>query len=108
MELATQVLTEKPRKAYYWRLFATATAFALFGLGGLCLRVLVFPLLSCLPGDAKQHQRRARHTISCLSGRDERREAGHVGEVIAGVLGVGIDLDAVLFLDRQAQFQGVD
>jgi hypothetical protein len=44
---------------------------------------------------------------SCLFCRDERRKARHVGEVIAGVLGVGVDLDAVLFLDRQAQFQGV-
>ena len=66
MELATQVVNDKPRDAYYWRLFATAASFFLFGVGGLCLRLLVFPLLSCLPGDAKQHQRRARHTISCL------------------------------------------
>lgn len=50
MELATQTLTDKPRDAYYWRLFATAASFVLFGLGGLCLRLLVFPLLSCLPG----------------------------------------------------------
>lgn len=50
MELATQTLTDKPRDAYYWRLFATAASFTLFGLGGLCLRLLVFPLLSCLPG----------------------------------------------------------
>lgn len=50
MELATQALNDKPRDAYYWRLFATAASFALFGFGGLCLRLLVFPLLSCLPG----------------------------------------------------------
>ena len=66
MELATQALTHKPRDAYYWRLFATAASFALFGFGGLCLRLLVFPLLSCLPGDATKHRRRARHTISWL------------------------------------------
>ena len=66
MELATQTLTDKPRDAYYWRLFATAASFVLFGLGGLCLRLLVFPLLSCLPGDAQQHQRRARLTIGRL------------------------------------------
>jgi hypothetical protein len=34
---------------------------------------------------------------SCLFGRDESRKAGHVGKVIAGVFGVGVDLDAVLF-----------
>ncbi|MCZ2982591.1 1-acyl-sn-glycerol-3-phosphate acyltransferase, partial [Acinetobacter baumannii] len=33
---------------------------------GLCLRLLVFPVLSCLPGSADKHQRRARHTISKL------------------------------------------
>ncbi|MGH8451328.1 lysophospholipid acyltransferase family protein [Pseudomonas sp.] len=66
MELATQALTHKPRDAYYWRLFATAASFALFGVGGLCLRLLVFPLLGCLPGSAETHRRRARHTISKL------------------------------------------
>ncbi|MDB1108703.1 lysophospholipid acyltransferase family protein [Pseudomonas extremaustralis] len=66
MELATQAMTAKPRDAYYWRLFATAASFALFGFGGLCLRLLVFPLLSCLPGNADKHRRRARHMISWL------------------------------------------
>lgn len=59
-------MTDKPRDAYYWRLFATAASFVLFGVGGLCLRLLVFPLLGCLPGSAEKHQRRARHTISKL------------------------------------------
>ncbi|OOH82810.1 1-acyl-sn-glycerol-3-phosphate acyltransferase [Pseudomonas koreensis] len=66
MDLATQPVTEKNRDAYYWRLLATAASFALFGLGGLCLRVLVFPLLGCLPGDALAHRRRARQTVSRL------------------------------------------
>lgn len=66
MELAAQALTGKHRNAYYWRLFATAASFALFGVGGLCLRLLVFPLLYCLPGDAQRHRQRARHTISWL------------------------------------------
>jgi 1-acyl-sn-glycerol-3-phosphate acyltransferase len=65
MELATQPLS-KSRDAYYWRLFATATSFALFGLGGLCLRLVIFPLLSLLPGTPCDHQRRARRTISRL------------------------------------------
>ena len=42
MELATQVVNDKPRDAYYWRLFATAASFFVFGVGGLCLRLLVF------------------------------------------------------------------
>ncbi|NBA93996.1 1-acyl-sn-glycerol-3-phosphate acyltransferase [Pseudomonas sp. R5(2019)] len=65
MDMAAQPLNRR-RDAYYWRLLATALSFSLFGLGGLCLRVLVFPLLSCLPGDTRAHQRRARHTISWL------------------------------------------
>ncbi|WP_347903480.1 lysophospholipid acyltransferase family protein [Pseudomonas purpurea] len=66
MELATQPVTGKPRDAYYWRLFATAMSFALFGVSGLCLRLVIFPLLSCLPGDAHTHRQRARRTVSRL------------------------------------------
>lgn len=65
MELATDLLSKR-RDAYYWRLLATALCFALFGLGGLCLRLLIFPLLNCLPGHAEQRRQRARHTISRL------------------------------------------
>jgi hypothetical protein len=66
MDLATQPVTEKNRDAYYWRLLATAASFALFGLGGLCLRLLVFPLLGCLPGDALQHRSaHGRPSVGC-------------------------------------------
>lgn len=34
------------RSQYYWRLFATAVSFSLFGLGGLVLRLLLLPLLT--------------------------------------------------------------
>ena len=64
MDLATQPLTEKSRDAYYWRLLATAASFALFGLGGLCLRLVIFPVLNCLPGDPQTHRLRARRTVS--------------------------------------------
>jgi 1-acyl-sn-glycerol-3-phosphate acyltransferase len=47
-------------------LLTTALSFALFGLGGLCLRLFVFPVLAWLPGDSCSHQRRARRTISRL------------------------------------------
>ena len=46
--------------------FATGLSFALFGIGGLCLRVLVFPLLALLPGDAITRRSRARQTVSRL------------------------------------------
>jgi len=44
-----------------WRVFATGLSFALFGLGGLALRVLVFPMLAlCVRGqDARVHAARA-------------------------------------------------
>ncbi len=66
MDLATQPLSAKSRNAYYWRLLATGLSFALFGIGGLCLRLVIFPLLACLPGDAASHSRRARRTVSRL------------------------------------------
>ncbi len=66
MDLATQPVTGKHRDAYYWRLIATAASFALFGLGGLCLRLLVFPLLAWWPGDAQAHRQRARRTVGRL------------------------------------------
>ncbi|MBB1518135.1 lysophospholipid acyltransferase family protein [Aquipseudomonas guryensis] len=54
-----------PRSApYLWRLFATAASFSLFGIGGVLLRVLVFPLLSLLPGDALTRRTRARAVVS--------------------------------------------
>ncbi|HEX8776740.1 MAG TPA: lysophospholipid acyltransferase family protein [Rhodanobacter sp.] len=63
MELATYPLSQR-RDAWAWRLVATGASFALFGLGGLLLRVLVLPLLACLPGDALARRRRARAAIS--------------------------------------------
>ena len=65
MELATQPVSAR-RDAYAWRLIATAISFALFGIGCLCLRLVIFPLLSCLPGDAMRQRERARFTISRL------------------------------------------
>lgn len=65
VDLATDPLSKR-RDAYYWRLLATALSFALFGVVGLCLRLVFFPLLSCLPGDVQRHRSRARRTISWL------------------------------------------
>jgi len=47
-----------------WRWLATAISFVLFGLGGVLLRVCVFPLLTLLPGDTLTHRRRARALVS--------------------------------------------
>jgi len=49
--------------AWAWRLLATGLSFTLFGLGGLLLWALVFPLQRVLGGDAETRQRRARLTV---------------------------------------------
>lgn len=69
MDLATDPLNAgaRPlgrRDLWLWRLLATGASFALFGLGGLCLRLLILPALACLPGDAAARRRRARAAIS--------------------------------------------
>lgn len=46
---------------YYWRLAATGGCFAAFGIGGLALSVLVFPILLLTPG--KSRSRHARWII---------------------------------------------
>ncbi len=64
MDLATDTVKPKRRDAYHWRLFATALSFAIFGIGGVILRVVVYPLLTLLPGDAIDHRRRSRAATS--------------------------------------------
>ncbi len=39
---------------YYWRLLATGLSFSAFGLGGIFLRTLVFPVLGLLAADQRQ------------------------------------------------------
>ncbi|MBW8897541.1 MAG: 1-acyl-sn-glycerol-3-phosphate acyltransferase, partial [Massilia sp.] len=46
-----------------WRVLATGLSFALFGLGGLLLRVLVFPLLALCIADPAARVRAARATV---------------------------------------------
>lgn len=63
MELAADRLSGRRTDFYLWRLIATALSFIFFGIGGVLLRVLVFPILAWLPGDALAHRRRARAAI---------------------------------------------
>ena len=65
MELATQPVSTR-QHAWYWRLIATAISFGLFGLGCLGLRLIIFPVLSCLPGNTARRRERARATVSRL------------------------------------------
>jgi 1-acyl-sn-glycerol-3-phosphate acyltransferase len=46
-----------------WRIFATGLSFAVFGVGGLLLRVLVFPLLNVLVRQPERRVRAARDII---------------------------------------------
>ncbi|WP_296269584.1 lysophospholipid acyltransferase family protein [Pseudomonas sp. UBA6323] len=64
MDLVTQRGLSAYSPPYAWRLIATALSFALFGIGGVLLRVLVFPVLGLLPGDLLQRRTRARAVVS--------------------------------------------
>jgi 1-acyl-sn-glycerol-3-phosphate acyltransferase len=64
MDLVTQRGLSQYSPPYAWRLVATALSFALFGVGGVLLRLLVFPLLSLLPGDTLRRRSRARAVVS--------------------------------------------
>ena len=51
------------RISYYWRLFATALCFTVFGVSAALCGMLVFPLMRLLPGDPGAHRRRVRATF---------------------------------------------
>jgi 1-acyl-sn-glycerol-3-phosphate acyltransferase len=51
---------------HIWRLIGTGLSFALFGLFGLVLGLVVFPLLRLITRDAETRQRRARQLIGAL------------------------------------------
>ena len=63
MDLAADELKFHKGDFYLWRLVATGLSFLLFGIGGLLLRLLWFPLLSLLPGGRLAHRRRVRAAI---------------------------------------------
>lgn len=48
---------------HVWRLFATGLSFALFGLGGLVLAAMVFPVIRLVVHDPDQRAAVAQHTI---------------------------------------------
>lgn len=56
-----QNLTQKLQ--YGWRLFATGFSFFSFGMGGLLLWGVVFPILSILPGSPRQRQCRGQRVL---------------------------------------------
>ena len=48
---------------YYWRLFATAIAFSLFGIGGAVMPLLALPVFYLLPGGLTERQVRTRKLV---------------------------------------------
>jgi 1-acyl-sn-glycerol-3-phosphate acyltransferase len=51
------------RLNYYWRLFATGLGFTLFGLGGLAIGFVLFPLIHLLTLDKRQAQKRCQYVV---------------------------------------------
>ncbi|WP_031433991.1 lysophospholipid acyltransferase family protein [Methylomarinum vadi] len=53
----------RKRLDYAWRLFSTGLSFSVFGLGGVILWFLVFPLLHIVPGNRREKMLRARKCV---------------------------------------------
>jgi 1-acyl-sn-glycerol-3-phosphate acyltransferase len=49
--------------AFFWRTFATAFCFFIFGFTSLILGVVIFPMLALLPGSRHTHGERVRKTL---------------------------------------------
>ena len=58
----TQLVLGK-KMNYYWRLFVTGFSYSVFGLGGVFLWLIVFPLLSFMPGSQQQKTQRAQKSV---------------------------------------------
>lgn len=48
---------------YFWRLFATGFSFVVFGLGGIVLWLIVFPIISLLSSEQDKKQQRAQKSV---------------------------------------------
>jgi 1-acyl-sn-glycerol-3-phosphate acyltransferase len=64
-ELIPATLDERlPRRdAYYWRLFVTALAFCLFGLGALVVGLVLLPLVKLIPAPRERRRARVRRVV---------------------------------------------
>lgn len=63
VNIADRSASSARRDRYWLRLLATATAFSLFGVGGLVLRFILFPPLKLLYRDPAVRQRKARDMV---------------------------------------------
>lgn len=55
----------RERLGHAWRVFGTGLSFLAFGVGGLLLRLLWFPLLQVCVRDPQRRRRLARRTVQC-------------------------------------------
>ncbi|UPG93325.1 lysophospholipid acyltransferase family protein [Luteibacter aegosomatissinici] len=62
MDLAADT-TKRRADAWAWRFVFTALSFALFGVGGLVLRIFVLPVVMHWPAPLEVRRRRARRTV---------------------------------------------
>lgn len=53
----------KKKINYYWRLFATGLSFTLFGIGGVILWIVIFPLLNLIPTDKLNKIKRSQRCV---------------------------------------------
>ena len=49
---------------YIWRLFGTAVSFVVYGIGGIILSIIVFPLIAAFSKDKETRTRRVRSLLS--------------------------------------------
>jgi 1-acyl-sn-glycerol-3-phosphate acyltransferase len=83
------------RQTYLWRIFLTGTCFVLFGIGGVILGLLVFPMLLLLPGDAARRRARTRGLV--------QRSFRLFVAVMSGLRGLGYDFEGRERLGRPGQ-----
>jgi 1-acyl-sn-glycerol-3-phosphate acyltransferase len=53
----------KKKFNYYWRLFATALSFIFFGVGGVILWIVIFPILNLIPADKQNKTKRSQRCV---------------------------------------------
>jgi 1-acyl-sn-glycerol-3-phosphate acyltransferase len=83
------------RHTYVWRLLVTGSCFALFGLGGLLLGLLVFPAMLMLPGGPSRRRARTRAIV--------QRSFRLFVAVMSGLGGVRYDFRGAERLGRPGQ-----
>jgi 1-acyl-sn-glycerol-3-phosphate acyltransferase len=83
------------RETYLWRIAATGACFALFGLGGLALGLVVFPILLLVVRD---EDRRRRHTRALV-----HRAFRLFVRIMSGVGGISYEIHGQERLGRSGQ-----